>query len=105
MRRTNSIDIQTFHSFDILFNLFRSNGTPIDRGEIMSVHAMKYHTLTINKESAIISYVYFTESNLASTDINSLTIFILKNKNEIIEIRSFSTPFLRICHIHIEAQF
>ena len=53
VRRTHSIDIETFHRLDVFFHLFSRDGTSIYRAEVMTVYAMEHHALAVNGQSTV----------------------------------------------------
>ena len=50
-----------------------------------------------------VAYSYFTETDLTTTDIDSLAVLVLECKDEVVEVRLFGTPLAWVLGIHIEA--
>ena len=104
VRGTDGINVQTLHRLDILFNLLCRDGTTIHRREVVTVHTMKDHTLTVDEKSTIIADAHLTEAHFATTNINRFPLRILQGQHQVIKVRSLCTPQFGSCHIHIEAQ-
>ena len=105
VRSAHRIDVQPLHRLDVLFYLFCRDGTAVDRTEVVTVHAMEDHTLTVDDEGAISTNAHLTETHFATTDVDNLTFFVLQCQYQVIEVRCFGTPFLGVRHVHVEAQF
>ena len=104
VRRTHGIDIQPLHGLDILFYFLITDGTSVHWREIMTVHPMKHHTLAVDGQSSVLSYLHLAEAHLRASHIQHMAGIILQRYYQIVEIRGLCTPQPWGCHLHGEGR-
>ena len=97
VRGADGIDIQTFHAENILFYLLWGDGTTVDRREVVTVDAMKHHTLAVDEQSTIFTNAHLAEAHLAASPIDHVAVLVLQRYHQVIKIRLLGTPQLWSC--------
>ena len=97
MTGTDRIDIIALHSLQILAKLCLTHMTPAHGAELMAVHALEHDPLPVQSHDMIL-HLEAPEPNLLRDDLLKSAFGVIDLDRQIIEIRLFRTPKLRLLH-------